>query len=55
MEAAAPERARGQLPGPQKIAPIERNRPEIARGSEALLAWAMQRHAEGLLALLLNK
>ena len=53
MEEAAPERGRHQLPGPAKIAPIEPNPPDIARGSEALLAWTIQRHAEGLFALLL--
>ena len=55
MEAAAPERGRGQLPGPAKIAPIEPNPPETARGSEALLAWTVQRHAEGLFLLLLSQ
>jgi hypothetical protein len=53
MEEDAPERGAQRLSGPLSTATIEPNRPELARGSGALLAWAVQRHAEGLFALLL--
>ena len=55
MEEAAPKRGHRQLSGPPKIAPIDPNPPETARGSEALLAWTVQRHAEGLFLLLLSQ
>ena len=39
----------------KKTAMIDPNPPEPARGSEALLAWTVQRHAEGLFLLLLSQ
>jgi len=53
MEETSPERGAQRRPGPLSTGMIERNRPSIWSPARTLLAWAMQRHVEGLFALLL--